>query len=64
MYLGAVNDPTNLDEVVVTAQPRAVAPVDDMPEIVVQGKRIPWYVWMLGGAALVAVYMVMTEKRR
>ncbi len=45
-----LNDPTNLDEVIVTARRREVAPPsEDIPEIVVSGRRIPWYVWAAGG---------------
>lgn len=44
-----LNDPTNLDEVVVSARAVPVAPVEDMPEIVVQARRIPWYVWAIAG---------------
>jgi hypothetical protein len=48
----------DLSEVVVTSH--MVPLPDDMPEIVVQGTRIPWYVWALLGA--VAVY-ALTSKR-
>lgn len=41
------NDASNLDPVVVTVQPRNVPPpTEDIPEIVVEGRRIPWYVWL------------------
>lgn len=48
----SVNDPDTLDEVIVTAKPRNIAPpAEDMPEIVVEGRRIPWYAWALIGVA-------------
>lgn len=56
-----VNDPTNLDEVVVTARPVAVA--EDVPEIVVSGRRIPWYVWLGVGAIGFAAVSAALSRR-
>jgi hypothetical protein len=65
-----LNDPTNLDEVVVTAKKIAVpAPVnlpaeEDIPEIVVTGTRIPWYAWVVAGVAGFAVLDSLLGRRK
>lgn len=50
-----VNDPNNLDEVVVTAT-RRLPVEEDLPEIVSTGVRIQWWQWLLAGAAGVALF--------
>lgn len=66
----AINDPTNLDEVVVTAKKVAVpAPVnlpaeEDIPEIVVTGTRIPWYAWIAAGVVGFAVLDSLLGRRK
>lgn len=66
----AINDPNNLDEVVVTAKKLAVpAPVnlpaeEDIPEIVVTGTRIPWYAWALAGVAGFAILDSLLGRRK
>lgn len=59
-----VNDPNNLDEVVVTAKriTPAAPPAEDIPEITVTGKRIQWWQWLLGGAALAGVVAMFTKE--
>ncbi len=54
-----VNDPTNLDEVIVSARPIEEA----LPEIVVSGTRIPWYVWLgVGVVGFAAVSAALSRK--
>lgn len=44
------NPADDLSEVAVKVKPVAVTEVEeDLPEIVVSSRRVPWYVWALGG---------------
>lgn len=65
----AINDPNNLDEVIVTAKKIAVPapvnlPAEDIPEIVVTGTRIPWYAWVIAGVAGFAVLDSLLGRRK
>lgn len=59
-----INDPTNLDEVVVTAKKiTPIAPAEEvLPEITVTGTRIQWWQWLLGGAALAGIVTMFTKE--
>lgn len=62
----------DLDEVKVTAKPYVMSAVktspqsieEPMPEIVVQGHRIPWWVWGLAGGMLVLLVSSTRGSRR
>lgn len=48
------NPADNLDEVKVAVK-RVYVPPEDLPEITVSARPIPWYAWMLGGVASYAL---------
>lgn len=57
-------DPDDLSEVQVTAHTLTQAPAQDIPEIVVTGQRIPWFVWAAGGVLAFIVLEELFSKRR
>lgn len=53
----------NLDEVAVRVKRIPEASSEDIPEIVVSAKRIPWYAWALAGVVGFAVVDALARRK-
>lgn len=62
--LGAISvtDSAKLLSTLFNATTTPIPVTEDIPEVVVATKRIPWWQWMLGGATLIVAANLLRSK--